>query len=106
MKLLYCSRQAFIFSLASCNVVTNGFSKKVDNLQTAVALHFMYYNFCKVHGSIRMTPAMKAHKASRVFEIADILGLLHGIDPQGTTQNPLTVKALYGKCPHYRKPVI
>src|SRR5205807_5809978 len=77
--------------------LTNGFSKKIDNLQAAVALHFMYYNFCKVHLSLRMTPAMKAGKASKVFEIADIVGLLNGIEPQGTTQNPLTVKSLYGK---------
>ncbi len=77
--------------------LTNGFSKKIDNLQAAVALHFMYYNFCKVHLSLRMTPAMKAGKASRVFEIADILGLLHGIDPEGTKENPLTIKALYSK---------
>ena len=77
--------------------LTNGFSKKVDNLQAAVALHFMYYNFCKVHTTLRMTPAMKAGKASRVFEIADIVGLLHGVEPEGTMDNPLSVKSLYGK---------
>lgn len=77
--------------------LTNGFSKKVDNLQAAVALHFMYYNFVKIHGTLRMTPAMKAGKASRVFEVADIVGLLYGIEPEGVVENPLSVKALYGK---------
>lgn len=61
--------------------LTNGFSKKIDNLMAAVSLHFMYYNFCRIHQSIRMTPAMKSGKAKRVFEIKDILGLLHGIQP-------------------------
>jgi hypothetical protein len=38
--------------------LTNAFSKKWDNLRAATALHFAYYNFCKVHGTIRRTPAM------------------------------------------------
>jgi hypothetical protein len=40
--------------------LTDGFSKKAENHAHAVALHFMYYNFCKVHSAIRMTPAMQA----------------------------------------------
>lgn len=40
--------------------LTNGFSKKVENLFYAVALHFMYYNFCRIHKTLRVTPAMEA----------------------------------------------
>src|SRR5579863_628430 len=40
--------------------LTNGFSKKIQNLEHAVALHFMHYNFCRVHQSLRVTPAMAA----------------------------------------------
>jgi hypothetical protein len=40
--------------------LTDGFSKKAENHAHAVALHFMHYNFCKVHSTIRMTPAMQA----------------------------------------------
>jgi hypothetical protein len=40
--------------------LTNAFSKKVENLAHAVALHFMYYNFCRIHKTLRVTPAMAA----------------------------------------------
>lgn len=41
--------------------LTNGFSKKVENLFYAVSLHFMYYNFCRIHQTLRVTPAMRAN---------------------------------------------
>lgn len=57
--------------------LTNGFSKKVDNLRYAVALHFMYYNFCRIHQSIRSTPAIKAGVTHRIWDIRDIAMLLN-----------------------------
>ena len=42
--------------------LTNAFSKKADNHAYAVALHFMYYNFCRIHSSLRMSPAMRARR--------------------------------------------
>lgn len=56
--------------------LTNGFSKKVENLEAAVNLHFMYYNFVRVHQTLRVTPAMEAGIASRLWTISDIVGLL------------------------------
>ena len=56
--------------------LTNAFSKKVENLGYALALHFMYYNFCRIHQTLRMTPAMKAGVTDRLWEIEDILALL------------------------------
>ena len=47
----------------------NGFSKKIENHQAAVALHFTHYNFCRVHMSLRCTPAMEAGIADHVWSI-------------------------------------
>ena len=56
--------------------LTNGFSKKANNLFYAVSLHYMHYNFCRIHKTLRMTPAMKAGVTDRLWEIKDILDLL------------------------------
>jgi len=55
--------------------LTNAFSKKVENLFYAVALHFMYYNFCRIHQTLRVTPAMEAGVTDHIFEIREILYL-------------------------------
>jgi IS1 family transposase len=56
--------------------LTNAFSKKIENLEHAVALHFMHYNFCRIHQTLRSTPAMRLGLTNRVWEIADIVGLI------------------------------
>ena len=56
--------------------LTNGFSKKVENLAHAVALHFMYYNFCRVHQTLRVTPAMEAGVTDHVWTLEEIISLL------------------------------
>jgi len=56
--------------------LTNGFSKKVENHAHAIALHYMYYNFVRIHRSLRCTPAMAANVTSRLWEIEDIINLL------------------------------
>ena len=56
--------------------LTNAFSKKIENHEAAAALFFMHYNFCKIHGSLRMTPAMAAGVATKIWEVADIIALL------------------------------
>lgn len=56
--------------------LTNAFSKKVENLKYAVALQFMHYKFCRIHQSLRITPAMGAGIADHVWEIEEIIGLL------------------------------
>lgn len=53
--------------------LTNGFSKKWENLNYALALYFAYYNFCRIHKTIRCTPAMEAGIAKTVWEIRDLL---------------------------------
>lgn len=53
--------------------LTNGFSKKIENHGHAVALHFMHYNFCRVHKTLRVTPAMEAGIASHIWSIEELL---------------------------------
>lgn len=56
--------------------LTNGFSKKIENHTYAVALHFTFYNFVKIHKTLRCTPAMAAGISSRLWDISDIVGLI------------------------------
>ncbi len=56
--------------------LTNAFSKKVDNHRHAVALYFVYYNFCRVHQTLRVTPAMEAGLADHVWSVEEIVSLL------------------------------
>ena len=56
--------------------LTNAFSKKVENLECAVALHFMYYNFSRIHRTLKVTPAMAAGVTNKLWEIKDIVSLL------------------------------
>ncbi len=57
--------------------LTNGFSKKWVNLKAAVALHFAYYNFCRVHSSLRVTPAMEAGITDHIWTIAELIAIPH-----------------------------
>ncbi len=56
--------------------LTNTFSKKLENHTAAVALHFVWYNFVRVHQTLRVTPAMEAGISDRVWNIVDIVALL------------------------------
>ena len=53
--------------------LTNAFSKKWENLWAAYCLHFAYYNFCRIHKTLRVTPAMEAGLTNRVWEIKESL---------------------------------
>lgn len=55
--------------------LTNAFSKKLENFQAAVALHFAYYNFVKIHSTIRTTPAMAIGVSSRLWTVRDLIDL-------------------------------
>jgi IS1 family transposase len=56
--------------------LTNAFSKKVENHRHAMALHFIYYNFVRIHKTLRTTPAMAAGVTKRLWEISDIVDVL------------------------------
>ncbi len=54
--------------------LTNAFSKKVENHAYQVALHFMHYNFCRIHKSLRVTPAMEAGITDHAWTIEEMVG--------------------------------
>jgi hypothetical protein len=56
--------------------LTNAFSKKVENRAYAVALHMMYYNFVRVHQTLRVSPAMAAGVTKRLWEMSDVVDML------------------------------
>jgi IS1 family transposase len=56
--------------------LTNGFSKKAEMHALNIALHFAYYNFCKVHQTLRVTPAMEAKLTDHVWSVEELVGLL------------------------------
>ncbi|HZZ38651.1 MAG TPA: IS1 family transposase [Acidobacteriaceae bacterium] len=56
--------------------LTNGFSKKLENHAYAVALHFMYCNFVRIHQTLRVTPAMEAGLSDHAWEMSALVGLL------------------------------
>jgi IS1 family transposase len=56
--------------------LTNAFSKKVENHAHAVALHMMYYNFVRIHSTLRMAPAMAAGVTKRLWEMSDVVDML------------------------------
>jgi len=63
--------------------LTNAFSKKIENLEYAVALHFMYYNFARPHKTLAnpypTTPAMAAGISNHIWTTEEIVGLLRGV---------------------------
>jgi hypothetical protein len=56
--------------------LTNGFSKKTENHEHMLAMYFMYYNFCRVHQTLRVTPAMEAGISSHAWTVEDLARLL------------------------------
>ncbi len=56
--------------------LTNGFSKKIENHMHAIAIHYMHYNFCRIHKSLRCSPAMAAGVSKTLWSIEDIVALL------------------------------
>jgi IS1 family transposase len=68
--------------------LTNAFSKKVENHAYAVALHFTYYNFCRIHQSLRTSPAMAAGLTDRLWDIEDIVALIEADAPKPGPRGP------------------
>jgi cell fate regulator YaaT (PSP1 superfamily) len=56
--------------------LTNAFSKKMENHAHAMALHFLYYNFVRIHQTLKVTPAMAARVTDRLWEVADMVRVL------------------------------
>jgi IS1 family transposase len=74
--------------------LTNAFSKKVENHAHAVALHMMYYNFVRIHKTLRVTPAMAAGVTDRLWEIADIAKLVEDAEAKPVMRGPYKKRAI------------
>ena len=62
--------------------LTNAFSKKVENHAHAMALHFLYYNFVRVHKTLRTTPAMAAGITKRLWDMGNVVDVLEAWEAQ------------------------
>lgn len=71
-------RQNLTMRMSMCRFtrLTNAFSKKVANLEFAVSLHFMHYNLCRVHQTLRVTPAMATGLSDHVWELGELIALM------------------------------
>jgi IS1 family transposase len=74
--------------------LTNGFSKKFENHAHHIALYFFHYNFCRVHSSLRVTPAMEAGLTDHVWTLAELCSLLPERKPYARIDKELITKAL------------
>lgn len=68
--------------------LTNAFSKKVENHAHAVALHFLYYNFVRIHKTLKCSPAMAAGVTDRLWELEDIVAVIDEAMPEPTKRGP------------------
>ena len=74
--------------------LTNGFSKKFENHAHQVALYFFHYNFCRIHTTLRVTPAMEAGLTDHVWTLAELCSLLPERKPNARIDKELVLKAL------------
>ena len=73
--------------------LTNGFSKKLDNHAYAVALHFMYCNFVRIHQTLRVTPAMEAGLSNHTWTIDELVAMCDASRPTLTKRGPYKKRA-------------
>jgi IS1 family transposase len=74
--------------------LTNAFSKKLENHVCAVALHMVYYNFVRIHKTLRVTPAMAAGLTDRLWDVSDIVKLVEDAEGPPKKRGPYRRKAL------------
>jgi hypothetical protein len=66
--------------------LTNGFTKKLKNHIAAISLHYMYYNFCRIHKTLKCTPAMAADVTKTLWSINDMLNTIDQFMPKAPTK--------------------
>ncbi len=77
-----CERQNLTMrmSMRRFTRLTNGYSKKLENLEHNVALYFMNYNFCRIHATLRVTPAMEAGISNHVWDLSEVVALIDAVE--------------------------
>lgn len=73
--------------------LTNAFSKKLDNHLMAIALYFVFYNFCRIHKSLRVTPAMAAGITDRLWSLEDVVAKIDELAPAPKPRGPYKKRA-------------
>jgi IS1 family transposase len=73
--------------------LTDAFSKKLENHCHSIALHYMNYNFCRIHKTLRVTPAMAAGVTDHVWSIADIVSMIEATEPTTAKRGPYKKRA-------------
>jgi len=78
--------------------LTNAFSKKIENHRYAMALHFLYYNFVRVHQTLKISPAMAAGVTKRLWEMKDVVDILCrlAVALLATNKSPLLIGLYFG----------
>lgn len=71
--------------------LTNGFSKKVENHVAAVAIHYLHYNFCRIHQTLRVTPAMEAGISDHVWAVEELVDLLVSERPVSSAPSGISI---------------
>jgi len=66
--------------------LTNAFSKKLENHIAAISLHFMFYNFVRIHQTLKVTPAMAGGVTTKVWETSDLVALLEAKEERNLTE--------------------
>ena len=73
--------ESICFHIRRCGLddrrLTNAFSKSWNNLKAALALYFAYYNFCRIHTTLRITPAMQSGLSDHVWSIGELVEATH-----------------------------
>jgi len=68
--------------------LTNAFSKDAENHAHSIALNFMYYNFVRIHQTLRVTPAMAAGVTDRLWELSDLVAMIDAAAPKPGRRGP------------------
>ena len=68
--------------------LTNGFSKKVESHASAIALHFAYYNFVRIHQTLRMSPPMAAGVTDKLWNMADLVAVVEAAERPASKRGP------------------
>lgn len=75
--------------------LTNGFSKKIENHEYALAIYFMHYNFVRIHQSLRVSPAMAAGVSDKLWSLDDLVALIEGNEPAPKKRGPYKKREIH-----------
>ncbi|MDQ2763850.1 MAG: IS1 family transposase, partial [Pseudomonadota bacterium] len=88
-----CQNLTMRMSMRRFTCLTNAFSKKFDNHVHALSLYFVFYNFCRIHKTLRMSPAMAAGITDRLWSLEDVLARIDADAPAPAKRGPYKKRA-------------